>query len=68
MTHGLQGFTRHASHNKTWLGSIFKVFVAIQVSGSKFVDIDLSDQEFAEYDEKASCPVGISNHRFSITK
>ena len=64
MTHSLQGFTRHALHNKTWLGSIFKVFVAIQVSGSKFVDIDLSDQEFA------SCPVGISNlnHRFSITK
>lgn len=40
------------------------------VSGTKFPDIDLSDGDFAEYDEKASCPVGISNleHRFVITK
>ncbi|XP_077209903.1 uncharacterized protein LOC143845442 [Tasmannia lanceolata] len=31
------------------------------LSGTKFNDIDLSDGEFAEYDEKGQCPVGISN-------
>lgn len=39
------------------------------ITGTKFAGIDLSEGEFAEYDEKASCPVGISNveHRFIIT-
>lgn len=45
-------------------------WIAKGVKGTEFKDIDLSDGEFAEYDEKASCPVGISNleHRFVITK
>ncbi|KAH7299012.1 hypothetical protein KP509_25G069400 [Ceratopteris richardii] len=39
-------------------------------SGAKFEDIDLTDGEFAEYDEKASCPVGIGNleHQIVVTK
>eukprot|EP00249_Psilotum_nudum_P004646 c18151_g1_i1 orf=266-766(+) len=40
------------------------------VSGSKFADIDLSEGEFAEYDEKASCPVGITDieHKFVVAQ
>lgn len=32
----------------------------LQIEGTKFEDIDLSDGEFAEYDEKGECPVMIS--------
>eukprot|EP00249_Psilotum_nudum_P004647 c18151_g1_i2 orf=266-598(+) len=41
-----------------------------KVSGSKFADIDLSEGEFAEYDEKASCPVGITDieHKFVVAQ
>lgn len=40
------------------------------LSGTKFVDIDLSDGEWSEYDEKAAASVGILNleHRFVVTK
>ncbi|XP_022132352.1 UPF0587 protein C1orf123 [Momordica charantia] len=33
---------------------------AESIEGTKFEDIDLSDGEFAEYDEKGECPVMIS--------
>ncbi|KAL3650770.1 hypothetical protein CASFOL_007173 [Castilleja foliolosa] len=38
--------------------------------GTKFNDIDLSGDEFAEYDEKGECPVMISNLRakFDVVK
>jgi hypothetical protein len=50
--------------------ALLKVSFVMQVSGSDFRDIDLSDGDFAEYDEKASCPVGISNlnHKFTVTR
>ncbi|CAM6090691.1 unnamed protein product [Calypogeia fissa] len=40
------------------------------LKGTKFEDIDLSDGEWSEYDEKASASVGILNvaYRFDITK
>ncbi|KAL3688371.1 hypothetical protein R1sor_014680 [Riccia sorocarpa] len=40
------------------------------LSGTKFENIDLSDGEWSEYDEKASESVGILNlkHTFDITK
>ncbi|KAL1834603.1 hypothetical protein DCAR_0104813 [Daucus carota subsp. sativus] len=34
---------------------------AKSIAGTKFEDIDLSDGEFDEYDEKGECPVSISN-------
>lgn len=42
----------------------------MQLTGTKFLDIDLSDGEWSEYDEKASASVGILNigHRFVATK
>ena len=42
----------------------------MQLTGTKFVDIDLSDGEWSEYDEKAAASVGILNleHRFVVTK
>uniref|UniRef100_A0A803PFM5 Uncharacterized protein n=1 Tax=Cannabis sativa TaxID=3483 RepID=A0A803PFM5_CANSA len=36
---------------------------AVSLEGTKFDEIDLSDGEFAEYDEKGECPVMISNLR-----
>lgn len=41
----------------------------MQLTGTKFVDIDLSE-EWSEYDEKAAESVGILNmqHRFVVTK
>ncbi|XP_028796071.1 CXXC motif containing zinc binding protein [Neltuma alba] len=40
------------------------------LEGTKFVDVDLSSGEFAEYDEKGECPVMISNVRatFDVVK
>lgn len=40
------------------------------IAGTKFKDIDLSEGEFAEYDEKGECPVMISNLRatFDVVK
>lgn len=42
---------------------------AESTSGTKF-DIDLSEGEFAEYDEKGECPVGVSDLRaeFRVVK
>lgn len=53
-----------------WEFSFRNGWAAEGVSGTKFTEIDLSDGDFAEYDERASCPVGITNlqHRFVITK
>ncbi len=44
--------------------------VGFQTSGAKFVDIDLSEGEWSEYDEKASVSVGILNveHKFVVTR
>ncbi|GLT85504.1 hypothetical protein SLE2022_036930 [Rubroshorea leprosula] len=39
---------------------------AESLAGKIFEDIDLSGGEFAEYDEKAQCPVMISNVRASF--
>lgn len=36
---------------------------AESTSGTKFDDIDLSGEDFADYDEKGECPVMISNLR-----
>ncbi|KAL7164533.1 hypothetical protein ACSBR2_040438 [Camellia fascicularis] len=40
------------------------------LKGTKFDDVDLSEGEFAEYDEKGECPVMISNLRavFNVVK
>ncbi|KAL6005972.1 hypothetical protein ACLOJK_040017 [Asimina triloba] len=40
------------------------------LSGTKFIEIDLSDGDFAEYDEEGKYPVGISNlqSRFVVGK
>ncbi|THG19690.1 hypothetical protein TEA_024970 [Camellia sinensis var. sinensis] len=40
------------------------------LEGTKFDDVDLSEGEFAEYDEKGQCPVMISNLRavFNVVK
>jgi hypothetical protein len=42
----------------------------MQLTGTKFVDIDLSEGEWSEYDEKASASVGILSleHRFVNAK
>lgn len=34
---------------------------AVSTAGTRFIDIDLSEGEFAEYDEEGKFPVGISN-------
>ncbi|KAL8107235.1 uncharacterized protein LOC141672288 [Apium graveolens] len=36
-------------------------WMAESIAGTKFMDIDLSDGEFAEYDDKGGCPVAIYN-------
>ncbi|KAL8101608.1 hypothetical protein AgCh_033493 [Apium graveolens] len=43
---------------------------AESIAGTKFKDIDLSEGEFSEYDEKGECPVMISNLRatFDVVK
>ncbi|KAI5078613.1 hypothetical protein GOP47_0006284 [Adiantum capillus-veneris] len=45
-------------------------WAATGASGTKFLDIDLTEGDFTEYDEKESCPVAISNleHRFVVSK
>lgn len=42
----------------------------VQVAGTKYESIDLSGDEFSEYDEKGECPVMISNLRskFEVVK
>lgn len=43
---------------------------AVSIEGTKFDEIDLSEGDFSEYDEKGECPVMISNLRatFEVTK
>ncbi|KAL6533982.1 hypothetical protein OROHE_013815 [Orobanche hederae] len=43
---------------------------AVSNEGTKFDDIDLSEGEYSEYDEKGECPVAISNLRakFNVVK
>ncbi|ERN15390.1 hypothetical protein AMTRI_Chr05g68950 [Amborella trichopoda] len=45
-------------------------WAAESTSGTKFGDIDLSEGEYVEYDEKGQYPVGISNvqERFVVVK
>lgn len=41
-----------------------------QVAGTKYEDVDLSEGEYSEYDEKGECPVMISNlkAKFDVVK
>lgn len=50
--------------------SLREGWTAEATSGAKFVDIDLSEGEWSEYDEKASVSVGILNveHKFVVTR
>lgn len=45
--------------------TIFWVYF-LMIAGTKFKDIDLSDGEFAEYDEMGNCPVAIYNLRVTF--
>lgn len=45
-------------------------FSFVQLGGMLFENIDLSEGEYADYDEKGECPVMISNlcATFDVTK